>query len=63
MHTFRADIADRAATAAVEGAAAALGGIDILTSNAAAVAFGHFLETAPEDFDRTLAIALPAPVT
>jgi NAD(P)-dependent dehydrogenase (short-subunit alcohol dehydrogenase family) len=49
-----ADVADRAAVeAAVGEAAAALDGLDVLVANAAAGVFGHFLEVAPEDFDRT----------
>ena len=47
VHVFPADLADReAAEAAVAGAVAALGGLDVLVSNAGAVAFGHFLEVA-----------------
>jgi NAD(P)-dependent dehydrogenase (short-subunit alcohol dehydrogenase family) len=56
-HVIPADVSDRlAATAAIERAVAALGGLDAVVCNAGAVAFGHFLETAPEDFDRTIAV-------
>jgi NAD(P)-dependent dehydrogenase (short-subunit alcohol dehydrogenase family) len=62
-HTFPADLADRkAATAAVEAAVHALGGLDVVMSNAAAVSFGHFLETDPDDFDRTIAITFTGAV-
>ena len=48
-----ADITDRdAVEAAVDAAVAALGGLDVVVANAAAGAFGHFLEVEPEDFDR-----------
>jgi NAD(P)-dependent dehydrogenase (short-subunit alcohol dehydrogenase family) len=51
------DLSDRAATeAAVHAAAEALGGIDVVVSNAAAAAFGHVLEVHPDDFDRTIAV-------
>ena len=54
-YAFPADVSDReAVTAAIEDAAAALGGIDVVVSNAGAVAFGHFLEIDAEDFDRTI---------
>jgi NAD(P)-dependent dehydrogenase (short-subunit alcohol dehydrogenase family)/uncharacterized protein YndB with AHSA1/START domain len=56
---FVADIRDRAALeAAVEGAAAALGGIDVVVASAAAAAFGPFVETDPDDFDATVATIL-----
>jgi NAD(P)-dependent dehydrogenase (short-subunit alcohol dehydrogenase family) len=62
-HVLPADIADReAAAAAVEAAADALGGLDVVVSNAGAVAFGHFLETGAEDFDRTIAISFTGAV-
>jgi NAD(P)-dependent dehydrogenase (short-subunit alcohol dehydrogenase family) len=45
---FGADLADRTATtAAVERAAAALGGLDVVISNAGALSFGHFVEIDP----------------
>src|SRR5437764_1343760 len=56
-YAFPADVSDRAAaTAAVEAAVEAFGGLDVLISNAGAVSIGHFLETSPEDFDRVGAI-------
>jgi len=56
-HVFPADVADRAAAvAAVAAAAEALGGLDVLVSNAGAVSFGHFLEVDADDFDRTVAV-------
>ena len=62
-HVVAADLADRAAAdAAVAVAADALGGLDILVSNAGAVAFGHFLEVAPDDFDRTVAVTFTGAV-
>jgi NAD(P)-dependent dehydrogenase (short-subunit alcohol dehydrogenase family) len=60
---FAADLADRrATTAAVEAAAAALGGLDVVISNAAAVSFGHFAEVDPDDFDRTVAVTFTGAV-
>jgi len=57
VHVLPADVADRAAaTAAVAAACDALGGLDAVVLNAGAVAFGHFLEVPPEDFDRTVAV-------
>jgi NAD(P)-dependent dehydrogenase (short-subunit alcohol dehydrogenase family) len=51
------DLTDRAATEeAVRLAAEALGGLDVVVSNAAAAVFGHVLEVHPDDFDRTLAV-------
>jgi NAD(P)-dependent dehydrogenase (short-subunit alcohol dehydrogenase family) len=62
-HVFPADLADRAAaTAAVEAAAAALGGLDVVVSNAGALAFGHFLEVDGGDFDRALAVTFTGAV-
>jgi NAD(P)-dependent dehydrogenase (short-subunit alcohol dehydrogenase family) len=63
VHALPADVTDRrAATAAVEAAVDALGGLDVVISNAAAVSFGHFLETGPEAFDRTVAITFTGAV-
>jgi NAD(P)-dependent dehydrogenase (short-subunit alcohol dehydrogenase family) len=60
---FPADVADRAAaTAAVEAGAAALGGLDVLVTNAGALAFGHFLEVDGDDFDRALAVTFTGAV-
>jgi NAD(P)-dependent dehydrogenase (short-subunit alcohol dehydrogenase family) len=62
-HLFAADVADRAAAAAaVETAVAALGGLDVLVSNAVAVSFGHFLEVDADDFDRAVAITFTGAV-
>ena len=62
-HAIPADLADRAAAeAAVAAAVRALGGIDVVVSNAGAVAFGHFLEVEAEDFDRTVAITFTGAV-
>ena len=59
----RADIADRdAAEAAVRSAVDALGGLDVLVSNAAAAVFGHVLEVDPDDFDRTVAVTFTGAV-
>jgi NAD(P)-dependent dehydrogenase (short-subunit alcohol dehydrogenase family) len=62
-HVVVADLADRdAATTAVMAAADALGGLDVLVSNAGAVAFGHFLEVSADDFDRTVAVTFTGAV-
>ncbi|MEA2134495.1 MAG: hypothetical protein QOC68_2404 [Solirubrobacteraceae bacterium] len=62
-HVFPADLADRAAaTAAVEAAAAALGGLDVVVSNAGALAFGHFLEVDGDDFDRAMDVTFTGAV-
>jgi NAD(P)-dependent dehydrogenase (short-subunit alcohol dehydrogenase family) len=62
-HVFPADLADRDATCrAVDGARDALGGLDVIVSNAGAVSFGHFLEVDPDDFDRTLAVTFTGAV-
>lgn len=56
-HLITADVADReSAERAVSEASVALGGIDVLVSNAAAAAFGPFTEMPADDFDRTVAI-------
>ena len=63
VHVFPVDLGDRAAAeAAVAGAVAALGGLDVLVSNAGAVAFGHFLEVPPDDFDRTVQVTFTGAV-
>jgi NAD(P)-dependent dehydrogenase (short-subunit alcohol dehydrogenase family) len=63
VHVFAADLADRAAAvAAVEAAVERLGGLDVVVSNAGAVAFGHFLEVDPDDFDRTMAVTFTGAV-
>jgi len=57
--TIAADVTDREAlSAAVEKAAAELGGLDVLVTSAASIAFGRFTETSAEDFDATLEIVL-----
>ena len=62
-HALPVDVTDRdAVTAAVLRADALLGGIDVVVSNAGAVAFGHFLEVEPEDFDRTVEITFTGAV-
>jgi NAD(P)-dependent dehydrogenase (short-subunit alcohol dehydrogenase family) len=62
-HVFAADVADRRAVeAAVDAAVAALGGLDVVVSNAGAVVFGHLLEVEPEDFDRAVAITFTGAV-
>src|SRR5215210_1790263 len=62
-HVIPADLADRAqAEAAVATAVQALGGLDVVVSNAGAVAFGHFLEVEADDFDRTVAITFTGAV-
>ena len=59
----RADLAERdAAEDAVRLAVEALGGLDIVVSNAAAAAFGHLLEVEPDDFDRTVAVTFTGAV-
>lgn len=53
--TVTADVTDREALqAAVDEAAAELGGLDVLVTSAASIAFGRFTETAPEDFEATV---------
>ncbi len=57
-HAFAADVADRhAVRAAVESAAVALGGLDVLVPNAGAAAYGRFDEVPARDFERTLAVS------
>jgi NAD(P)-dependent dehydrogenase (short-subunit alcohol dehydrogenase family)/uncharacterized protein YndB with AHSA1/START domain len=57
--TVSADVTDREAlTAAVEKAAAELGGLDVLVTSAASIAFGRFTETEPNDFDATIETVL-----
>src|SRR4051812_37154890 len=58
-----ADVTDRAATErAVDDAVARLGGIDVLVANAAAGAFGHFLEVDPDHFDRAFEVTFTGTV-
>jgi NAD(P)-dependent dehydrogenase (short-subunit alcohol dehydrogenase family)/uncharacterized protein YndB with AHSA1/START domain len=57
--TVTADVTDREAlAAAVEEAAQELGGLDVLVTSAASIAFGRFTETSAEDFDATLETVL-----
>jgi NAD(P)-dependent dehydrogenase (short-subunit alcohol dehydrogenase family) len=56
-HVVAADVSDGAALrAAVDDAATALGGLDVVVINAAAMVFGRFPEVSPEDFERTMAV-------
>ena len=56
-HVVVADLGERAQTeAGVAQAVAAMGGIDILVLNAAAMVFGHFWEVDADAFDRTVDI-------
>jgi NAD(P)-dependent dehydrogenase (short-subunit alcohol dehydrogenase family)/uncharacterized protein YndB with AHSA1/START domain len=53
--TVTGDVTDRdSLQAAVDEAAAELGGLDVLVTSAAAIAFGRFTETEPEDFEATV---------
>ncbi|HKF83489.1 MAG TPA: SDR family NAD(P)-dependent oxidoreductase [Solirubrobacterales bacterium] len=57
--TVSADVTDREALAAgVETAVSELGGIDVLVTAAASIAFGRFTETSAEDFDATIETVL-----
>lgn len=57
--TVAADVSDREALgAAVEEAVAQLGGLDVLVTSAASLAFGRFTETDPEDFEATVETVL-----
>ena len=58
-----ADLGVRAeAEAAVAAAVEALGGLDLVVSNAAAAVFGHVGEVHPDDFDRTVAVTFTGAV-
>ncbi|HEX6153733.1 MAG TPA: SDR family NAD(P)-dependent oxidoreductase [Solirubrobacterales bacterium] len=53
--TFTADVTDREAlTDAVNSAAKEMGGLDVVVTSAASIAFGRFAETKPEDFEATV---------
>jgi NAD(P)-dependent dehydrogenase (short-subunit alcohol dehydrogenase family) len=53
-HVVVADVTDRAQIeSAIEEAATHLGGIDVLVSSVAGLAYGSFLDLSPEDFDRS----------
>lgn len=57
--TVAADVTDREALrAAIEEAVAQLGGLDVVVTSAASLAFGRFTETEPEDFDATVKTVL-----
>jgi NAD(P)-dependent dehydrogenase (short-subunit alcohol dehydrogenase family)/uncharacterized protein YndB with AHSA1/START domain len=57
--TVAADVTDREAlSAAVDKAVAELGGLDVLVTSAASLAFGRFTETEPDDFDATIETVL-----
>lgn len=57
--TIAADVTDREALeAAVDEAAAQLGGLDVLVTSAASLSFGRFVETKPEDFEATVETVL-----
>jgi len=63
VHVVAADVADRPALeAAVAEAVDALGGLDVLVSNAAAMLYGAFEAVVPEEFDRTLEITFTGAV-
>lgn len=56
-HVVVADVSDAVSLrSAVDEAAAALGGLDIVVINAAAMVFGRFADVQPADFDRTMAV-------
>jgi NAD(P)-dependent dehydrogenase (short-subunit alcohol dehydrogenase family) len=62
-HVVVCDLGDRPRVqAAVEEAASAMGGLDVLVPNAASMVFGRFPEVAPEDFDRTIAVTFTGAV-
>jgi NAD(P)-dependent dehydrogenase (short-subunit alcohol dehydrogenase family)/uncharacterized protein YndB with AHSA1/START domain len=57
--TVSADVTDREALAvAIDEVAAEMGGLDVVVTSAAAIAFGRFTETEPEDFDATIETVL-----
>jgi NAD(P)-dependent dehydrogenase (short-subunit alcohol dehydrogenase family) len=58
-----ADVTDRERVdAAVGEAVEALGGLDVVVSNAGAAVLGHVLEVHPDDFDRAVAITFTGAV-
>jgi NAD(P)-dependent dehydrogenase (short-subunit alcohol dehydrogenase family) len=62
-HAISVDLGDRdATTRAVERAITRMGGLDLLVSNAAVTAFGHFSEVPAEDFDRVVGVTFGGPV-
>jgi len=57
------DLGNRdAAIAATREAIDRLGGVDLVISNAAVTAFGHFAQVPAEDFDRVVAVTFGGPV-
>jgi NAD(P)-dependent dehydrogenase (short-subunit alcohol dehydrogenase family)/uncharacterized protein YndB with AHSA1/START domain len=57
--TLSVDVTDRETlTAAIEQAAREMGGLDVVVTAAAALSFGRFVETDPEDFDATVETVL-----
>jgi NAD(P)-dependent dehydrogenase (short-subunit alcohol dehydrogenase family)/uncharacterized protein YndB with AHSA1/START domain len=53
--TVTADVTERESLgAAIDEVAAAMGGLDVVVTSAASLAFGRFTETEPEDFDATV---------
>lgn len=53
--TVSADVRDREAlVAAIDKAATELGGLDVVVTSAASIAFGRFTETEPKDFEATV---------
>jgi NAD(P)-dependent dehydrogenase (short-subunit alcohol dehydrogenase family) len=53
--TLSCDVTDRPALrSAVEEAVSGLGGLDVAVANVGASAYGEFIETSPEDFDRVV---------
>ena len=62
-YAIRVDLGNRDATiAATREAIDRLGGLDLVVSNAAVTAFGHFAEVPAEDFDRVVAVTFGGPV-
>jgi NAD(P)-dependent dehydrogenase (short-subunit alcohol dehydrogenase family)/uncharacterized protein YndB with AHSA1/START domain len=53
--TVTADVTERESlSAAIDEVAAEMGGLDVVVTSAASLAFGRFTETEPEDFDATV---------
>jgi NAD(P)-dependent dehydrogenase (short-subunit alcohol dehydrogenase family) len=58
-----ADVTDRERIdAAIAEAVEALGGLDVVVSNAGVAVFGHVLEVHPDDFDRAVAVTFTGAV-
>lgn len=57
--TVAADVTDRESLGqAIDEAATQMGGLDVLVTSAASLAFGRFTETEPDDFDATVETVL-----